>query len=150
MKEFFKELFEYSYYLNQQLADIFSENRSKTSEKSIKLFSHIINTHNIWNKRIISESPDFGILELHSIDNFKIIDQLNFDNSIIILEKLDLSSIINYTNSKGQPYSNSIRDILFHSINHSNYHRAQIATEFKANNIEPLISDYIFYKWKNQ
>ena len=52
------------------------------------------------------------------------------------------------TNSKGETFSNKIKDILFHIINHSTYHRAQIATDLKQNGIEPINTDYIFYKRK--
>ncbi|MCF8317339.1 MAG: hypothetical protein K9I02_01220 [Haliscomenobacter sp.] len=54
--------------------------------------------------------------------------------------------IINYSNSKGQLFSNSIQDMLFHIINHSTYHRGQVATEFKRQGLEPLVTDYIFFK----
>ena len=150
MKDFFKELFEYGYHLNQNLSETFTENKNKVSEKSILLFSHILDAHHVWNSRIESKLPAYGIWELQSIDSFKIIDRQNFESSLRILEKFDLSDIISYTTSNGQPYSNNVRDLLFHSINHSTYHRAQIATEFKVCGIEPLISDYIFYKWRNQ
>ena len=71
---------------------------------------------------------------------------MNYEHSLHILDKFDLTATMSYTNSKGQTFSNSIRDILFHVINHSTYHRAQIATEFKQNGLEPLVTDYIFYK----
>ncbi|WP_185211767.1 DinB family protein [Sphingobacterium mizutaii] len=35
---------------------------------------------------------------------------------------------------------------MFHIINHSNYHRAQIATELRKQEIEPIQTDYIKYK----
>ncbi|MBT8222778.1 MAG: damage-inducible protein DinB, partial [Eudoraea sp.] len=53
---------------------------------------------------------------------------------------------IDYQNSEGRMYSNSLQDILFHIINHSTHHRAQMATAFRNNNLEPLTLDYIFYK----
>lgn len=42
--------------------------------------------------------------------------------------------------------SPKIKDIMFHIVNHSTYHRAQIATELKDHGIEPLKTDYILYK----
>jgi uncharacterized damage-inducible protein DinB len=43
-------------------------------------------------------------------------------------------------------FSNTIKDILFHMINHSTHHRAQIAMDMRNNKLEPLPLDYIFYK----
>jgi uncharacterized damage-inducible protein DinB len=38
------------------------------------------------------------------------------------------SNKIEYTNSKGQKFSNTIEDVLLHCCNHSSYHRGQIIT----------------------
>ncbi len=146
MKDFFKELFEYSHHFNQNLWDIFNKNQDKTSERSISLYSHILNAHQIWNNRINPVQPLYRVWQIHSIQSCKDIDKTNYQNSLLILDKFGLNDIINYKNTKGQVFNNSIRDTLFHVINHSTYHRGQIATDFKQNGLEPLITDYIFYK----
>jgi uncharacterized damage-inducible protein DinB len=146
MKPFFKELFEYSHHFNQKLWTIFSDNPEKTSGKAVKLYSHILNAHQIWNNRIEPKQTVFGVWDIHPIGDCKNIDKSNYENSLLILDKADLNEIIRYTTSKGQAFSNSIRDILFHTINHSTYHRGQIATEFRQSGLEPLATDYILYK----
>lgn len=146
MMHFFKELFEYNHNFNQKLGDVFNDSPSKTSAKAIKLYNHLLNAHQIWNNRIKSSQISFGVWELHPIEHCKDIDKTNFEHSMLILEKFALNETVNYANTKGQTFSNSIRDIFFHIINHSTYHRAQIATEYKQNGPDPLITDYIFYK----
>jgi uncharacterized damage-inducible protein DinB len=146
MKPFLKELFEYSHHFNQKLADIFSDNPDKTSEKAVKLFNHLLNAHQIWNNRIDPKQPTFGVWGLHDTKDLKGIDKTNYEQTSQILDKFDLHENFDYTNTKGQAFTNSIRDILFHVINHSTYHRGQIATEFKQHGLEPLVTDYIFYK----
>ena len=146
MIHFFKELFEYSHHFNQQLATVFTVQANLSSEKSIKLFSHILNAHQVWNSRIIQDKDLFRVWEIHPGKELQEIDRANYLNSIKILDQFDLNSSVKYTNSKGDAYTNSVRDILFHVINHSTYHRGQIAAEFRQNGIEPLVTDYIFYK----
>jgi uncharacterized damage-inducible protein DinB len=146
MNSFFKELFQYNYHINQKLIEIFLANQDNISEKSAKLFNHIINAHQIWNCRILQNLKTYGTWEIHSPLEYKAIDKENYNNSLHIIDNYDLSNIIQYTTSKGEVFNNCIRDILFHVINHSTYHRAQIATEFKVNGIETLTTDYIFYK----
>lgn len=150
MKLFFKELFEYSHHFNQKLSDVFANSPDKTSEKAVKLFNHLLNAHQIWNNRIGLKQSTWGVWELHDIQDLKNIDKTNYEQTLQILNRSDLNEIISYSNSKGHAYSNSIRDILFHIINHSTYHRGQIATEFKQNGLEPLVVDYIFYKRLNE
>lgn len=146
MKYFFKELFEYSNHFNQKLADVFNESSDKTSENAIKLFNHLLNAHQIWNNRIEPKQPLFNVWGLNPVQDLKNIDKVNYEQTLLILDSFDLNTRINYTNSKGQAFNNSIRDIYFHVINHSTHHRAQIATDFRQNGLEPLITDYIFYK----
>jgi uncharacterized damage-inducible protein DinB len=147
MKLFFKELFDYSHHFNQELAKTFAGNTDKISENAVKLHSHILNAHQIWNNRIEpKQSPPFGVWELHSVKEFKSIDRANYQQTLQILDSFDLTDAIKYSNTKGQSFYNSIGDILFHIINHSTYHRAQIATDFKQSGREPLVTDYILYK----
>lgn len=146
MKLFFKELFEYSYHFNQKLVEVFNENPDKISDKASRLFNHILNAHQIWNNRIEPKQSTFGVWELHPVNDLKKIDQNNFEQSLEILDKFDLKEIITYSNSNGQVFRKSIQDKLFHIINHSTYHRGQIATEFKQCGLEPLATDYIRYK----
>lgn len=148
MKLFFKELFEYTHHYNQKLSEVFIENPEKTSEKALKLFSHMLNAHQIWNNRIEPRQSTSGVWELRAIEDFKDIDTSNFEHALHIVDTFDLNENVNYSTSKGQPFSNSIRDILFHIINHSTYHRGQIATEFRLHGMEPLMTDFIFYKMK--
>lgn len=146
MKQFFKDLFEYGHHFNQKLWNVFNENPNKTSEKSLKLYSHILNAHQIWNNRIESKQKTLGVWEIHPIQNCKDIEKVNYEDSLLIIDKFDLNETINYVNNRGQTFSNGIRDVLFHVINHSTYHRGQIAAEFRQNGLEPLATDYIFYK----
>jgi len=146
MIHFFKELFEYSHHFNQQLATVFTEQAKLTSEKSIKLVNHILNSHQVWNSRILDDQNPFGVWDMHNIQDLKEIDRTNYINSIRILQQTDLNSAVKYVTSKGDAYTNSVKDILFHVINHSTYHRGQIAAEFKQSGIEPMVTDYIFYK----
>jgi uncharacterized damage-inducible protein DinB len=146
MKPFFKELFEYSNHFNQKLADIFNESPDKTSEKAIKLFNHLLNAHQIWNNRIEPKQTPSGVWELNSVQDLKNIDNSNYEQTLFILDNFDLNTPIEYTNSKGDTFSNNIRDIYFHVINHSTHHRGQIASEFRQYGLNPLVSDYIFYK----
>lgn len=146
MKQFFAGLFEYSHHYNQKIADVVISNPDNISEKALKLLSHILNAHQVWNNRIDATDKPFGVWDMHSTEDLKAIDKGNYEHSLLILDKYNLSETLHYSNTKGQAFENSIQDILFHVINHSTYHRAQIATELKQRHIEPPATDYIFFK----
>ena len=148
MESFFKELFEYNNDVNQKVIAAIIEHSTKVSEKCLSLQSHIINVHKIWNARITLIENIYERWQIHPIKNLAELDNENFQASMLILEQFDINAIVNYSNSKGHVFDNSVRDILFQIINHSTYHRAQVATEFRLSGLEPLMTDYIFYKWK--
>lgn len=146
MKEFFKELFQYCHHSNQQIAELFLQHSESITEKSRKLFSHTLNAQHIWNARLSGNKPDYSVWEIHPVESFKNMDLKNHMDTFQLLNTIDLSNMIDYTNSKGERFSNTVRDILFHVVNHSTYHRGQIASDFKQQGFEPPVTDYIFYK----
>lgn len=146
MKSFFKDLFEYNHQVNQDLIGVFAQAQDNLPEKIIHRFHHILNAHHIWNQRILLKTPLYGVWEMHPFDDLKIIDRDNYWTSIQIIEACDLGSLIDYKNSQGKPFTNRIQEMCFHIINHSTYHRGQIALELRTVGIEPLATDYIFYK----
>lgn len=148
MKTFFQELFQYNNLFNQEIISVLTENSERVSEKCKKLLSHILNAHQIWNCKFQPGQLPYGAWEIHQIQDLNEIDKKNFENSILILDKFELSQTIQYLNSKGQVFNNSVRDILFQVINHSTYHRGQIATEFRQSGLEPLLTDWIYYKMR--
>lgn len=145
MELFFKSLFDYNHHFNQLLIAKLIEYGTAIPEKAIYLLNHVINAHQIWNCRLTDGTP-FGVYQIHELDELLFLDKQNFELSLTLLKQLNLESIVTYRTSKGEQFSNTVRDIHFHVINHSTYHRAQIATACKINGIEPLATDYIFYK----
>lgn len=145
MKAFFKDLFDYHNYFNQLLIDIFNEHSSALSDRTIPLFSHCLNAHQIWNSRIL-KTQSFGVHQLHPLEDLKAIDSDNHTQSLKIIDTFDFNEIISYSNSKGETYKNTIQDILFHIINHFTHHKGQLISDLRMNHIEPPVTDYIFYK----
>ncbi|WP_140485163.1 DinB family protein [Flavobacterium sp. GSA192] len=146
--DFFKDTFEYNYHFNQELIQLFEKEKQIIPEKSIKLLNHLINAQEIWNARILNQDISVAVWEIRPLENLKNHNETNYNQSISILNSIELSKKIIYKNSKGIVFSNTVQDIIFHVINHSTYHRAQIASDLKANGIEPINTDYIFYKRK--
>ena len=146
MKDFFKQLFEYNQGVNQKLGSILISNSDKTLDRAIKLYSHILNAHKIWNNRIDPGDTPPGVWQIHPITDFLQIDKTNYEHTLMIIEKFDLSYTIHYPQIRGRPFNKTVGEILFNVINHSTYHKGQLATEFRQIGIEPLLTDYIFYE----
>jgi uncharacterized damage-inducible protein DinB len=120
---------------------------------AIKLLSHFISAQHIWLSRITGEKS-----EITPWDNFTVEECINKSTDLTsrwinLLEGNDknfLEKRISYQNTKGEKFENSIKDICSHVINHSTYHRAQIAKIIKRAEGIPAITDYIVYQHELQ
>jgi uncharacterized damage-inducible protein DinB len=145
MKEKLIDLFEYTYHFNKEMITVISENLEKVDEKTISLINHTLNAQQVWNSRVLGEKS-FEVWQINPFKNLHEINHQNFQKSIEIIENSDLDQRIEYQNSRGAKFENSVFEILFQAINHSTYHRGQINSLLKQNGIDPVLTDYIFYK----
>lgn len=145
MKEKLVDLFEYTYHFNKEMIKIISENLEKVDEKAISLINHTFNAQQIWNSRILNEKS-FEVWQINPFENLDGINQQNFNKSLEIVQKFDPDQKIEYQNSRGIKFENTVFEMLFQAINHSTYHRGQINSLLKQSGITPILTDYIFYK----
>jgi uncharacterized damage-inducible protein DinB len=118
------------------------------SDRIISLISHIIAAQEIWFNRTINKNHDITPWEVYSNNECSEKSDLITERWIKFLEHTSdegLNKIIHYSNTKGDKFENSIKDIITHIINHSTYHRAQIALLVKEAGGKPAVTDYIVY-----
>lgn len=145
MKRFFQDITAYHHYFNQKLGEQIKNHEQHLNERMAFLFSHIVLAHQVWNARILSQDP-MMLDQTLPIDFCLDLDKSNFEATRKIVEEFDLATIINYQNSKGEKFSNTLSEILFHISNHSSHHKGQIVAELRQSGIAPVVTDYIFYK----
>jgi len=148
LKDHFIHLFKYNDWATREAASSVV-NLNKKDEKLTELLSHIISAQKIWLNRTLERDIQTNPWEKHT-------EQECIDQSIMVtaewinlLESLkdkDIERRIDYTNTKSEKFSNTIKDIVMHVINHSTYHRAQIAQKVKALGGKPAVTDYIVYQ----
>ncbi|MEM7087844.1 MAG: DinB family protein [Bacteroidota bacterium] len=146
MIPFFINKFEYNYHCNGQIIDQIERSPSSYVERVQRLIGHTLNAQNIWNYRILGQPPTQMVWDTFGIERLHFLNEENHELSIDIVKNTPLSHIISYADSKGDTYSNSVENILFHIINHSSYHRGQLVTTLKQNRVVPISTDYILYK----
>lgn len=144
-----QDFLNYTQVADGKMIEIF-ESHQNINPKAISLFSHILNAQHIWSCRILDKKPDFTVWQEHLPTLFASISKGNFKALEYILTNTALDNEIHYSNSKGEVFINLVKDILLHVFNHSTYHRAQISTLFKLDNVEPPITDYVILKRNHQ
>ena len=149
IKKHYIKLLEYNDWANQRALDSILKTEL-IDQRAIRLFSHIIASQKIWLSRVANKGDNpVSPWEEYSLDICGLLSKQIHEDWIKFVEENSeekLLSQINYKNSQGNVFKNKTVDILTHVINHSTYHRGQIASIVKASGGIPAISDYIFYK----
>lgn len=141
----FQQLFEYDLWANGRILHALVENEV-SDEKSISWINHIVNAEIIWTERIQGKKHTVApglIRPLREVAPamYTVHQQLRE----LVEPYMDYAREIAYQNSRGEQYSNTVRDIFTHIINHSTHHRAQIAARLREIGIAPPGTDYIFF-----
>ena len=145
MKLYFEELFIYNHEMNREIIQDF-KNIEETPDRIQKLLGHLLLAHKIWLKRITGEERIENPWDDLSVGQFETLNDENLLSTQGLLRSLDIENMIFYSNTRKVEFSNSVKDILFHILTHSAYHRGQIALLFRSLDIDPPITDYIFYR----
>ena len=147
----FYNLFEYDFWANKRVIDVITKD-NRIDTKSELLFSHILNSQQIWYSRIMGNVMGQSPWDIIPCQQFSEIAQLINEHWKALLKEKDAKSlrkIINYKNTSGEKFSNTLEEILTHIINHSTYHRAQISAHLKSSGKNPPITDYIAFARKS-
>ena len=146
MINYYLHLFEYNDWANNKILKTITENKI-TNQKIFSLFSHIIIAQILWLNRINKETYEFKdfwqMLNPGEMNMLSRKSTLDWESFIKRQAEKDLQMEISYVNSKGNTYKNTLSQIMTHVINHSTYHRAQIAALLRTENITPPLTDYI-------
>lgn len=113
--------------------------------RSIKILAHIVATEWLWLNRLNREKPRMAVWpEFTVMQTEQEYAALPDIWSRILAGAADrLTTPVQYVNSKGQPWTSTMHDILTHVVIHSAYHRGQIATDLRAAGFDPPYTDFI-------
>jgi len=141
-------LLNYNYWANKKALKSIKELPGK-NEKPQKILSHILLAEETWLQRVKRTVPkEQKFWEMLSLEDCeKLIEKNKNDWSGYLngKEKAGAEERISYVNSKGTNYENSLKEILMHLINHSSYHRGQIAYIVRELDGTPALTNYIVF-----
>jgi len=148
LRNHFIHLFKYSDWATREAANSMKKLEEKDG-KLTELLSHIVSAQKVWLNRTLRREIHTDPWEKYTVDECISQSTTITAEWINLLESFhdsDLEKRIEYANTKGERFSNTIKDIITQVINHSTYHRAQIAQLVRKAGGEPAKTDYIFYQ----
>jgi len=70
---------------------------------------------------------------------------LAWEELLGVLAHEGLERIVDYVNTKGDPYRQPLVDVLGHVVNHGTHHRGEIVARLRQARVDPPITDFVHY-----
>jgi uncharacterized damage-inducible protein DinB len=119
---------------------------ARPSERPLQLLAHILSAERLWLERIRKQPQSLPVWPDVSLDHCAAqIKELAllWREFLSQLSPAGLSEKLTYKNSKGEPWTSTVEDILTHVTLHSAYHRGQIASQVRVVGEQPAQTDFI-------
>lgn len=146
MKPYFLKLYEYNYWCNKRVLDALTS-QQVDDEKILSLMGHIVAAQFLWLYRIKGLPPAqvklWGKYTLPQL--ISMAEEIGTEWLAFIRETEDFNRELTYKNYTGDPYVTNVEMIMIHLVNHSSYHRGQIAMQLRQKGFEPINTDFITY-----
>lgn len=146
MKKYFVKLYQYNAWANNRVMTCL-KSQGVESEKIRSVMGHILAAQFLWLHRIKGLPPadvklwgEYGLERLTSM-----CDEANKLWLEFVEGTDDFGRELTYLNYTGDPYKNNVEMIMIHLVNHSTYHRGQIAMLLRQEGLEPVNTDFITY-----
>jgi len=141
----FRRQFAYDAWANREVLTAVRDSGSSTT-RSLQLLAHILSAELLWLERLQQQPqsqpvwPEWGLeqCETRSVE----VGEL-WRKYLETLAPDDLTKTISYKNSKGEPWTSAVEDVVSHVLMHSAYHRGQIASFMRASGDTPAYTDFI-------
>jgi uncharacterized damage-inducible protein DinB len=146
MKHYFLKLYQYNAWATNRVLSALTRQQVQ-NEKILSIMGHIVAAQYLWLHRIKGLPPaDVKLWGDYSLPQLV---KMAEDAGRLWLEFIEGTENFNreltYRNYTGDPYINNVEMIMIHLVNHSTYHRGQIALLLRQEKFEPINTDFITY-----
>jgi uncharacterized damage-inducible protein DinB len=143
--EYLRRQFAYDAWANREVLAGLSASPHPTT-RPLQLLGHILSAERLWLERIRQQPQSLPVWPDVTFDQC----EAQIANLALLWREFlshvsspGLSEKVTYKNSKGEPWTSTVEDMLSHVILHSAYHRGQIASQVRAGGEQPAYTDFI-------
>ena len=146
MKKYFLKLYQYNVWATHRVLACL-QRQNVEDEKIFSLMGHVLAAQFLWLHRIKGlPAPDVKLWDTYSMAQLVSMADRAGQEWIKFVESTDDFNIeLTYRNYTNDPYTNNVEMIMIHLVNHSSYHRAQVAMLLRQKGFEPINTDFITY-----
>lgn len=146
MKQYFLKLYRYNAWANKRVLGTL-QRQNVRDEKILSLMGHVVAAQFLWLHRIKGlPAPDVKLWGEYSLETLLTLAEKAGKEWLEYVESTDdFNRELTYRNYVNEPYTNNVENIMIHLVNHSSYHRAQVAMLLRQKGFEPINTDFITY-----
>lgn len=146
MKKYFLKLYNYNYWSNKRVLGTIQK-QDVSDAKILQLMGHVLAAQYLWLHRIKGlPAPDVKLWGEYSLDTLLKMAEDVGKQWLDFVESTDnFDRELTYRNYTNDPYTNNVENIMIHLVNHSSYHRGQVAMLMRQKGFEPINTDFITY-----
>ena len=141
----FRRQFAYDAWANLEVLAAVRVGR-EASARSLQLVAHILSAERLWMERLKQKpqtTPVWPEFDLEACEaQARELGRL-WCEYLDTMSPSGLSQTVSYKNSKGEPWTSTVGDVLTHVITHGTYHRGQIASHMRERGQTPAYTDFI-------
>lgn len=115
--------------------------------RAVRLYAHLAAAEHVWLSRLEGRTsahpvwPDLSLADAAALAGYSIAALRRVAEGA----QAELDRVVEYRNSAGLSFQNTVAEILTHVALHGSYHRGQIAALTRAGGGTPAATDYIMY-----
>jgi uncharacterized damage-inducible protein DinB len=143
--EYLRRQFVYDDWANREVLAGLGQIPSSAA-RPLQILAHILSAERLWLERIRNQPQSLPVWPDFTVDQCEdqVADLVRLWREFFgQLSPAGLSEKVTYKNSKGEPWTNTVKDILTHVVLHSAYHRGQIASQVRDGGEQPTYTDFI-------
>jgi uncharacterized damage-inducible protein DinB len=145
----FLRMFTYDDWANRQCLTAM-RSAEPVSADVVGRMAHILSAQKVWLERILKQPQSTAVWPAAKVDDCAAMaDEMSVAWQHLLTRLGNqfapgsFDDEVEYRNSKGEGWSNTVEDILTHVLFHSAYHRGQIALQIRASGVAPANTDFI-------
>jgi uncharacterized damage-inducible protein DinB len=145
LADYQRRQFSYNHWANREVLNVI-RTHGGADERTLDLMAHILSAERLWLERMKQQpqsSPVWPKASLEQCEARAAEMTRLWQEYLESITTGDLSQSFSYKNSKGEPWTSTILDVLTHVVMHSAYHRGQIASHMRASGQTPAYTDFI-------
>jgi uncharacterized damage-inducible protein DinB len=140
-----KRLLDYNAWANREALSVL-RGLPQPPPRALRFLGHVAGAEELWLSRLRGQPPGHAVWpELTLLQCEESVEALAraWSEHLGTLPEEGLERPVSYVNSKGEPWTSTVADIVTHVVIHSAYHRGQVASEMRSSGHTPAYTDFI-------